>query len=591
MNDVGERSPASPAPGAEPSLAELRRLLLGIEQRQIAHLTERMDDPIIRAHEVASVLPDAVRARTQRDARLTEALQPTISTALEHAVTHDPGPFANALFPVLGPAIRAAVGDMLSRALSSLDAALTNTFSIRGLGWRLEAWRTGRPFAEVVLLRTLVFRVEQLILIDRMTGLPLQHLLADDVRHADADARAAMMSGMLTAIRDFVHDAFGASPSQTLDAFTVGDLRVWIEQGPRGLLAAVVRGNPPSDLRMTLREINEELHLQFGTAFARFDGDAAPFELARPTLERAFASRYTADAKPKSMARAWTVVALALLTLALLAGWWWYRGYRFDEYVARLRAEPGIVVTEAERDGLGFRLVGLRDPDATTPAMLRIGIPVDTTRLQERWAPYLSLDSTLTLLRTSRRLQPPARALLALRGDTIIASGSARSAWRDSARTLALATPGVRVWSDAALQLDVRARADSLAASVMAERITFPIGSAVLREGDVPRLRAMGQRIRALSALVPVEGGALSVAVDGYTDLTGSDTLNARLSVERAAAVRAVLVAEGVEGALFQFNGSGKDNGGAPASNASTTASRVALIRPTIQWDAIPSRP
>ena len=586
MNEIGERSPTTPGPGSEASLTELRRVLVGVEQRQLALLTERMDDPVIRAQELANVLPDAVRVRTARDSTLAEALQPSISSALEHAVTRDPVPFANALFPVLGPAIRAAVADMLSRALASLDSALTNTFSAQGLKWRGEAWRTGRPFAEVVLLRTLVYRVEQLVMIDRMTGLPLHHLLAEDVRTKDAADRSSMMSGMLTAIRDFAHDAFGAKSSNTLDSFTVGDLRVWIEQGPRVLLAGVIRGLPPEELRLTMREIVEALHLQFGSALARFEGDTAPFELARPTLERAFASHYTTSSKPKSMAKAWTVVTLVALALMGLAGWWGYRGYRFGQFADRLRAESGYVVTDASRRGFGFQLSGLRDPDATPISEVRRGLAYDSLRTTERWAPYLSLDTNLTLRRAVRRVRPPAHAVLALSGDTIRVSGAATSAWRETARTLAIGTPGVRVWTDSALELDVQTRADSIARLVNGTRITFATGSSQLRDGDRARTEQIGAWLQTLLALAPKDGGTVQVAVAGFTDPTGTDTLNTRLAKERADVVRATLAAVGVPMSTMRS--------ATPASVAASRAAlanRVTSVNVTLQWDAPASRP
>ena len=71
----------------------------------------------------------------------------------------------------------------------------------------MTAWRTGKSFAEVVLLNTLVYRVEQVFLIHAQTGLLLQHVVADAVTAQDAD----MVSGMLTAIRDFARDSFGGT--------------------------------------------------------------------------------------------------------------------------------------------------------------------------------------------------------------------------------------------------------------------------------------------------------------------------------------------------------------------------------------------
>jgi hypothetical protein len=55
--------------------------------------------------------------------------------------------------------------------MQSFNQTIDHSLSFKGLAWRIEAWRTGRPFAEVVLLHTLRFRVEQLFLIHRDTGL------------------------------------------------------------------------------------------------------------------------------------------------------------------------------------------------------------------------------------------------------------------------------------------------------------------------------------------------------------------------------------------------------------------------------------
>ena len=57
-----------------------------------------------------------------------------------------------------------------------------------------------------------------------------------------------MVSGMLTAIRDFVQDSFRVADSESLEALKVGELSVWIEQGPRAIIAAVLRGTAPRTL-------------------------------------------------------------------------------------------------------------------------------------------------------------------------------------------------------------------------------------------------------------------------------------------------------------------------------------------------------
>ena len=79
----------------------------------------------------------------------------------------------------MGPAIRQAIRQALQSLTQSLNQTVEHSFSLKGLRWRIEAWTTGRPFAEVVLLHTLRYRVEQAFLIHRDTGLLLQHVATE----------------------------------------------------------------------------------------------------------------------------------------------------------------------------------------------------------------------------------------------------------------------------------------------------------------------------------------------------------------------------------------------------------------------------
>ena len=82
----------------------------------------------------------------------------------------------------MGPAIRRAIAEALRAMVDSFNQVLQHSLSARALRWRVEAWRTGRPFAEVVLSHSLVYRVEQVFLVHRDTGLLLQHVAADPQR-------------------------------------------------------------------------------------------------------------------------------------------------------------------------------------------------------------------------------------------------------------------------------------------------------------------------------------------------------------------------------------------------------------------------
>ena len=132
--------------------------------------------------------------------------------------------------------------------------------------WRIEAARTGRSFGEIALMRSLRFRVEEVYLIHRETGLLLGHLAAKGAVTQDAD----LVSGMLTAVQDFVRDSFTPGKSEELETMRVGEYTVWVLHGPSALLAAVVSGVAPPDLRNIFQRTLERIHGEFGRSYWSF---------------------------------------------------------------------------------------------------------------------------------------------------------------------------------------------------------------------------------------------------------------------------------------------------------------------------------
>src|SRR5271167_116752 len=198
-----------PASDDQP-LAELRAILLGPDRAAWESMRQRLDNPRRRTEDVASVLADAVRLRS--DAKLRRALQPLLEESLQLSVQSNPRMLADALFPIFGKAIRKAITSELDGMLQSLSQTLEQSFSWRSFEWRWESVRTGKPYAEIVVLRSLLYRVEQVFLIHRSSGLLLQHVAAPSPGAPPGAAPAEtkdpeMISGMLTAIQDFVRDS------------------------------------------------------------------------------------------------------------------------------------------------------------------------------------------------------------------------------------------------------------------------------------------------------------------------------------------------------------------------------------------------
>ena len=532
--------------------AELRRLLLGPEQAQLSRLRQWLESPEGYAREVSRVLPEAVELRTAEDQRLSEALLPTVETGLADSVRKRPQLWIDALFPVIGPAIRKAIAETLSVMIQSLNQTLEHSLSLRSLGWRAQAWRTGKPFAEVVLLNTLVYRAEQVFLFHRETGLALQQVVAEKVEAWDA----SLVSSMYTALQDFMRDALHKPESETLDRPKMGEHTLWVEQGPYALIAVAIRGAAPEGFRVTLQEALEEIHRAQGEALAAFAGDAGPFAACRPRLEACLQSQF----QPPPRRTLFALRVAAGLILGALALWIVValrQEGRWQDYLARLRAEPGLVVTRAEKGWRQYYLEGLRDPLAADPAALLAASRLDPGHIVSRWEPYQALAPDFVLARARALLEPPATVTLELRDGALIAAGTAPRQWIAEARRLARAVPGVMRFDTDALLPEELVALRELKEGIERQVIRFVLDTAQLAPGQAAVLEQVAADARALERRAAEADRQPRIEVVGHADQSGAEAKNQRLSEERAESVRRFLASRGVAPAALAAAGVG----------------------------------
>lgn len=440
------RSPGNPIEEFE----ELRQLLLSREREQLRELRDRIVDKERRSQDIAGVLPEAVKLSRERGEELAHALRPAVEGSIKESIDQRPQIFVDALHPIIGPIVRRSIAESLRRLLQSLNQTLEHTFSWRGLKWRFEALRTGKSFAEVVMLRSLVYRVEQLFLIHRKTSLSLLHVTSDPAMSKDSD----MVAGMLSAIQDFARDSFEVGEDAALEEFRVGELQVWISPGRSAYLAAVIRGNPSRELRSTLEETIESIHVLKGSALANFQGSAVIFEPLRPELEACLRAQYTTAKSDRRPTRVWvilgTAVAVAIFGLALAA----QSKSKWKDFLGRLNAQPGLIVTDAQQGWLSSSQVsGLRDVSSTDPAALAREAKLDPARIRFHWKEYLALDPASVRRRFEQRFGVPNETRIALKDGVLTLSGSIPYEWLERVRREATLIPGVTSIADRAADI------------------------------------------------------------------------------------------------------------------------------------------
>jgi hypothetical protein len=546
----GDRAGAMPARSQplapdDGEYERLRRILLGEELDAIDALGTRVDALVRNQGELAARLPDAI-LRAQDGAgneRIGAALARPVAGALGTAVRENRQVIVDVLFPVIGPAIRKAIAEALRALVSDLNRALESSFTPRGIRWRIEAWRSGVPYAEIVLKNTLRYGIDHVFLIERESGLVLDRESAPHLPALDADA----IAGMLTAIGEFVRDSVGHGENGTLDAARVGEHLLWLVQGPRANLACFIHGVPPARLRALLEQRLEAIHAKYdGIEPAVADGEWQHALQPEVLMREANAG----DAAVAPAASRWPIVLIALAALALIA-WAIVRERREASALAQLRAElssrPGFVLTGIDTRGDAWIVHGLVDPDAEPVASLLAHAPHRATLDASG---YLSTDDAIVARRARRLLDAPSTVTASVHDGALALGGRAPGAWIAAARERAGWVPGVRNVDFAVVpEPDATASArDALSAIARAapERIVAFTRDAEPAPESGAVLDAIVADAKRADALGRTAGVQVAWIASGTNDDPGSDEVNARVRTERAQWLVDALRARGI---------------------------------------------
>lgn len=406
-----------PLPYSDEELELLRDLLLRVDRSRLNQLEYRLNHPTVLANQVVDYISTESSAGDRR--------------------------LADAVAPVLGPAIRKAVLASFRERMQALDQALRHAFSIKGMSWRWEAFKTGRQFSEVVLLHSMEYRVEQVFLIHRESGILLHHVHVNKEESGNEE----VVAGLLNAIRDFARDSFSPEGGQAeLNRFESGDRRVWLEEGPQAYLASVIRGQAPEqELQEQFETALQDIHVLHSGQMAEFNGDTSPFAESEALLEDCLVYK----AREEESRRNWLAWGLLATAAALLTVWLVMDSRdrrQWDEAIAVLEAEPGIQILDTERNR---SIRGRRDVLSREPSDVLVDAGRSVDALKQSWDFENSFDPDIVLARIRSRLAVPESVKLTLNEEgTLIASGLASTDWANGFRDNLSHYDGFRRYED-----------------------------------------------------------------------------------------------------------------------------------------------
>lgn len=553
-------------------LEELKSLLFGEEKQTLDSLTERVQRPETRAADVADVLPEAIRLSQGSGEELVAELRDPVGRCIKASLHEEPQEFANALYPVIGPAIRKSIAETLKAFAQQINQTMEHSLSLKGLKWRLQASRAGIPFGDFVLQQSLLYRVEQAYLISRENGLLVAHVHHDASRINDSDA----VSAMFTAIQDFVKESFSPDRTGRLEVADMGEFSLWAVHGPNALLVCVIRGVPPKALRSDLTAVLERIHFRHGEALRSYNGDTSSMQGVDEELSECL--RYQAEQQVESGKRAISAPLLIIaISIVALLGYFAFERWQQRQQAERLEsvvdATPGVFLQGIEYKDDTFILRGLRDPLAASTDEIGRMAGLAPRQVVAELKPYRSLEPEIVYQRAAAVIAPPESVSLAASDGRIVVSGRAPQDWIDTLQTkIDTKVAGMPVVIGSLVSIEWL-QLEATVAEANGAQFFFSSGATLVAD-DLLRLQRYATRMRSLADAASRQDGRLSFRISGFTDGEGGVEFNRALSKARADAAKAELVRAGINAAAVVT--------GAAVTTTPSAGSDPALRRVTI---------
>jgi len=224
----------------EDKLQLLREILL-IEDREIAHAINERLETITKTLEEKQKLSEKVdpiidEKLNEFVVKIPDRLGPTITKTLKEQIANSKDEVVEALYPIMGKMIKRYIQNEIKVLSENINKKVNSTFSLAGLKRKFRAKFSGIKESDLILSEANEALVNEVLVIQKGSGLLLGNFSNTETLDKD------MVSGMLTAIKSFVEDAFSGG-NQNLEAIEYELYTLHIQNFFSYYIAVVVSGN------------------------------------------------------------------------------------------------------------------------------------------------------------------------------------------------------------------------------------------------------------------------------------------------------------------------------------------------------------
>jgi outer membrane protein OmpA-like peptidoglycan-associated protein len=492
---------------------------------------------------LAPVLPDAIRQQAiDAPGEFASAIAPELGSAIRDQVRDNADVMVDALYPIIG----STISKYIAEAIRSINEKVENTLSVEGVSRKVRAKLQGVSEAELIFKEAIGFKVQAVFLIHKGSGL----IIAEAQPSGSQELESEMIAGMLTAIRSFANDCMttGGAASE-LDEIDYGSFKILLEVAGFCYLAIVVEGEPPTQFIRKVRDTLGKLVQEYHQPIEQFDGDpeTIPEQVPQITGELVESHVQQKKAKPKTLA---ILAAIAFGLVVVPWGIWQYRQHverRIASAAATaLLAAPELSIYRLEVEAHQDRVI--LHGRVPNPYLRNLAEQVTKTAIADLPSD-LPIDNQIVAVRI-----PPDPSQAASEVERVSATFNQLDGTKISAN---FANGKVTVVGSAPTRVDAQRISQSLAQipgvdsvittietkppalPAIKTKIFFPYESAEITANEAQKLKHVKEFIKSHPKY--------HLKIIGGSDRIGEPEANLRLALERAQAVKAALIAQGIK--------------------------------------------
>jgi hypothetical protein len=197
--------------------------------KRIAQIEQTVNDRKKLSSKVDPIIEHQLAEYTKS---IPKTLGPSISAALKEEIKNHKDEVVDIMFPILGRMIKKYV----AQEIKILSEKINSQLGIRGWKRKMKSWFGGVREQDLILSELSSAKIEQVLLIERESG--ILEASYSNTKTIDEE----MISGMLTAIKTFVEDAFGQK-NQNLELIEYELYQIHLQSFMTYYVAVVISGN------------------------------------------------------------------------------------------------------------------------------------------------------------------------------------------------------------------------------------------------------------------------------------------------------------------------------------------------------------